>query len=72
MGSDKEFDWSDLNDEDVIQKTVGGIAVYENPNGDVVIRQQATDIYDDGDSWVVIPVERIPALITKLQSHLPD
>jgi hypothetical protein len=47
------FDWSG---ENVVLRAYGSIAVHENRNGDVVVRQEAGELEED-DHWVVIPVQ---------------
>ncbi|MGV3727750.1 hypothetical protein [Hydrogenophaga sp.] len=50
----KDFDWySDADKESVVVPSVQAVAVYINPHGDVVIRQQ--DPMGDEDSVIVIP-----------------
>ncbi len=62
---EKDFDWSAMADETIIQ-SVGQIAVYENPNGDVVIRQRGIDYEMDNDSFVVVPVRYLDPMIKRL------
>jgi hypothetical protein len=58
-----EFSW---NDHDlVVVPTQMGLAVYENPHGDIVIRQAAQ--YPDEDVWVVVSKENLVSLILRLQ-----
>jgi hypothetical protein len=47
------FDWSA---DSVVLRAYGSIAVYENPHGDVVVRQEG-DALEEDDHWVVIPVQ---------------
>ena len=61
-----EFDWSELDDTDIIQETVSAVAVYQNPKGDLVIRQQES-LYGNGDQVVVVPREKTAALIAKIK-----
>ena len=70
--ADKGFDWSEMVDETIIQ-SVGQIAVYENPNGDVVnpngdvvIRQRGINYDMDNDSVVVVPIRYLDPLIKRL------
>ena len=63
--AEKDFDWSEVVDETIIQ-SVGQIAVYENPNGDVVIRQRGIDYDMDNDSVVVVPSRYLDPLIKRL------
>lgn len=62
-----DFDWSKLDDADMIQESVSAIAVYENPKGNIVIRQQE-ELYSDGDSVVVVPKEKAAALVEKIRT----
>ena len=62
---DNDFQWGDV-EEDIIVRTTGAIAVYTNPHGNVVIRQQSTDAYQDEDTFVVVPRDVLPKLIRKL------
>ena len=64
-----DFDWDDVK-SDLICKTVGAIAVYENPNQDIVIRQENTNVYEDEDSFVVVPRDKVLALIHKLKLEM--
>ena len=63
--AEKDFDWSEVVDETIIQ-SVGQIALYENPNGDVVIRQRGIDYDMDNDSVVVVPSRYLDPLIKRL------
>jgi len=64
MGNN-DFDWSEMVEETIVQ-SVGQIAVYENPHGDVVIRQRGIDYDMDNDSVVVIPIRYLDPLIKRL------
>jgi hypothetical protein len=50
-----DFDWGSDNDN-VVLRAYGSIAVHENPYGDVVVRQER-DALEEDDNWVVIPVQ---------------
>lgn len=63
-----EFVWAS-DESAVVFKTVQGVAVYPNPDGDIVIRQQAGPL-DDDDEVIVIPRERGEALIAALVAEL--
>ena len=65
MTESHEFNWSD-KDRVVVEK-VDAIAVYQNPDGDVVIRQQAP--MGDDDSVIVVPKSRLDDLILALQNE---
>jgi hypothetical protein len=51
--SDDDFDWDDV---DVVIPHQASIAVYINPHGDVVIRQDG-DWYRRDDAWIVVRPE---------------
>jgi hypothetical protein len=55
-----EFSWRDANS--IVVHSVSAIAVYMNPDGDVVIRQQATQ-YGEDDPFIVIPRDRVPQIL---------
>jgi hypothetical protein len=61
----KEFSWSE---EIPVVPSQPAIAVYFNPNNDVVIRQEAP--YPDDDQWVYIRRENLPRLIRRLQEMM--
>ncbi len=50
-----DFDWGRDNGN-VVLRAYGSIAVYENPHGDVVVRQERDSLEED-DHWVAIPVQ---------------
>lgn len=49
-----EFSWDDS--DNVVAKPRDGVAVYVNPNNDIVIRTTAEG-WHGGDAWVAIPRE---------------
>jgi hypothetical protein len=59
-----EYDWENSTD-DLVFPAMAAVAVYLNVDGDLVIRQQR-DQYEDEDSVVIIPRDRVPALIRKI------
>jgi len=61
-----EFDW---DSEEVIVRRQAAIAVYENADGDAVIRAQQ-DWNDDDDTWIVIEKNNLPRVISALQKLL--
>jgi hypothetical protein len=69
-GHPEDFDWSKAGD-DLLQPTTAAIAVYFNPGGDVVIRQQAVE-YGEEDSFVYVPFNKVRSLIEKLRVMLDD
>jgi len=66
----EEFNWDDVQD-DLIQQTTSAVAVYFNPKGEVVIRQQAIH-YGDEDSFVYLPFNKVRPLIEKLRVMLDE
>jgi hypothetical protein len=66
--ADEEFSWSDS--ESVVVKTVHAIAVYPNPSGDIVIRQQGPDGEDD--SFVIFPVDHVDGIITAIKKAVSE
>jgi hypothetical protein len=65
VSEDKEFKWSET--DSVVIRAVEALAVYTNPTGDVVIRQQNS--MGDEDHFIVIPPDRIEDLITALKNE---
>ena len=63
-----EFAWAP-DASAVVFKSVQGVAVYTNLDGDIVIRQQAGPL-DDDDAVIVIPRDRVPALASALNAEL--
>jgi hypothetical protein len=62
----EDFSWYDSNDLIIIEQ-VDAIAVYSNPKGDIVIRQQ--DPIDGEDPFVVIPRTRVNEVIAALKKE---
>jgi hypothetical protein len=52
--SDDDFDWTDR--EDIVVAHQGQVAVYLNPDGDVVVRQEG-DWWRKDDAWIVVRPE---------------
>ena len=65
MTREPDFDWESVKEETIIE-SVGAIAVYENPNGDIVIRQKGIDYGMDSDAVVIVPVRYLEPLIARL------
>lgn len=65
MSSDK-FDWSDARKtgEEIVPEQAA-IAVYENDDGDLVIRQKSE--YGEDDHYICIQYTYLPRLITALE-----
>jgi hypothetical protein len=64
-----DIDWTSAN-PDIVVPCQPTTAVYENPYGAIVIRQEAP--YPDDDPFVFIRPEYLPALIGRLQTFLAD
>ena len=62
-----DFKWNEDIDN-VVFKSAQGVAVYSNPDGDIVIRQQASPL-DDEDQIVIVPRDRVEALIFAINSE---
>jgi hypothetical protein len=60
-----EFSWEDKTI--VVFKSTRGVAVYLNPDDDVVIRQQAGPL-DNDDAILVIPRGQLKELVIALQN----
>jgi len=58
-----DFDWSDT--ESVVVENVDAIAVYPNPGGDIVIRQDSR--LNGEDIFVVLPMSKLSSIISALQ-----
>jgi|GEM_PF-1514212 len=65
-----DFDWGKSNDNLAVNP-VRGVAIYLNPDGDVVIRQQQAD-YHDEDPFLVVSVLEVPSLIHRLQQVVSE
>ena len=61
-----EYDWTNSSD-DIAFPSTAAVAVYLNGDGDLVIRQQHEPCEDE-DSVVIVPRDRVPALIRKISS----
>jgi hypothetical protein len=62
-----DFNWNNLDEGVIVVREAREMAIYSNTVGDVVIRQQrAWD--EEEDPFLVIPFDRIPALIARLQA----
>jgi hypothetical protein len=64
-----DFEWSDV-EEDIVVESVAAIAVYFDPKGAVVIRQQGDEAISE-DKAVVFPAIQMGKLIA-MQSNLDD
>lgn len=66
---DEEFRWR-ADNEDIVMAEQRATAVYVNCWGQAVIRQEGSWA-DDGDTYVLIALEHLPALISRLQKLAP-
>lgn len=65
--SDDNFSWSDARTEgQVVVPEQAAIAIYENPQGDIVIRQEA-QMHPDEDQFIYIQPTYLPRLIAALE-----
>jgi hypothetical protein len=65
-----EFNWNEAED-DVILAGQQAVAIYENPKGDTVIRQEGTYSHDE-DSIIIINRNNLAAFVDALQQHLKN
>jgi hypothetical protein len=63
--SDDRFDWRHLEPEDIIAPNQIEIAVYLNPNGDLVIRRRP-DEFEQDDVWVVVGQTHVCRLVERI------
>ena len=56
----EEFDWNKTEDA-IVVKPRRAVAVYTNPAGDLVIRQERMEYVDQDDPFVVVPIECVDA-----------
>ena len=70
MNDDNEdFSWRET--DAVVVRQQDAIAVYSNPDGDLVIRRrQAWD--EDGDVWIVVAQTQIRTVIDAMEKVLKD
>lgn len=64
------FSWTD-HDDAIITKTQMGIAVYENPEDNIVIRQEALSGDPEEDPVVIVAPRDLRTLIAALQGFVP-
>lgn len=67
---DSDFDWHNTNGEIVIAP-VRALAIYFNPDGDVVIRQQCdTGNHLQDDPFIALPLDQAAKLATHLAAFV--
>lgn len=67
----RDDDGDQISEEDVVIRAQPETAVYENPQGAVVIRQESY-IAGEDDPFVFIRKENLPALIEALWRYLSE
>lgn len=61
-----DWSWHDQENKDlIVVPAVEALAIYENPNMDIVIRQQ--DVMGEEDQLVIIPKTHLKSVIKRLQ-----
>ena len=58
-----DFDWTT---DAVVFPSTAGVAVYQNAQGSLVIRQQQSALEDE-DTWIVVPIEQANALVRAIR-----
>ena len=66
----ERFSW--IDDPSIVVRHYGSIAVYKNSFGDLVIRQEKQEEYQDDDFTIVVRSVDIPLLIKELQKKLEE
>jgi hypothetical protein len=66
MAQSNDFSWSD--EALIVVKRVDAIAVYKNPQGDIVIRQESRT--GDEDNIVIVPAQYAYTLVESMQRLL--
>ena len=65
-----DWDWSSEDaKESLVVEPVRAIAVYQNNNGHIVIRQEAGDLTEE-DQIIVFPPEKAQSLIDAIKREL--
>jgi hypothetical protein len=68
MNDTDEFDWDVARENgSIVQSNVKRIAIYDNPNGDLVIRQEPPDFQDE-DVFIVIGKNNVDAVIAEMRA----
>ena len=64
--NESTFEW--LESSSVVLRAVDALAIYSNAKGDIVLRQKSSKgIFREEDSFIVIPRDRIDAVIGALE-----
>jgi hypothetical protein len=65
--SSEKFDWYATGDnQEIVFPSVQAVAVYRNPAGDVVIRQQG-ELHEE-DSFIIIPAGQVDKVISAMKT----
>ncbi len=68
MTDTDDFDWNSVRENgSIVQQQVERIAVYDNPNGDLVIRQERR-WDEDQDVFIIIAKNNIDAVIAEMRA----
>jgi hypothetical protein len=65
-----DFDW-ERDAGDIVQRSVGTVAVYLNPHGTIVIRQ-AQEWDEDADTLIYLSPACVPDVIARLRSFIDN
>jgi hypothetical protein len=65
MTATRDFDWKALEERCIVQQRVMRVAIYSNPSGDVVIRQER-DWDEEDDPFIIIARANVPAAIEQM------
>lgn len=67
--SGEQWSWNKEDaDASIVIERVDAVAVYQNPNGDLVIRQQHP--LGEDDAIVIIPRAHVPALLQGIKNEM--
>ena len=66
MAQSNDFSWSD--ESLIVVKRVDAIAVYKNPQGDIVVRQESRG--GDEDNIIIVPAQYAYTLVESMQRLL--
>ena len=66
MAQSNDFSWSD--ESLIVVKRVDAIAVYKNPQGDIVVRQESR--MGDEDNIIIVPAQYAYTLVESMQRLL--
>lgn len=64
----KDFDWDSPSEDCCILRGPEDIAIYYNPRGEIVLRQNVE--YGHGDAIIVIHPKYLPGLISQIKDFI--